>query len=82
MVRASTGQPPRRRSIMPRTSINRKYRPCFENFESKQLLSTGVLTHGAQALVQVQATVPVSSQAEVLHASPDGTGKGIVIITP
>ncbi len=80
MVRASSGRTPRRRSIMLRTSIDRKYRPCFDNLESKQLLSTGVLTHGAQALVQAEA--PVSAQAEVQHASPDGTGKGIVIITP
>jgi hypothetical protein len=80
MVRASTGQTPRRRSIMPRHSINRTYRPSFDNLEYKQLLSAGVLTHGTQALVQ--ATAPVSAQAEVQHASPDGTGKGIVIITP
>jgi hypothetical protein len=80
MVRAPSGQTPRRRSVMPRTSINRKYRPCFDNLEYKQLLSAGVLTHGTQALVQ--ATVPVSAQAEVQSASPDGTGKGIVITTP
>jgi hypothetical protein len=65
---------------MPRHSIDRKYRPCCENLEGKQLLSGGVLTHGAQ--VVVQATVPVSSHAQDQTASPDGTGKGIVIITP
>jgi hypothetical protein len=80
MVRASSGQTPRRRSIMPRNSSSRNYRPCFENFESKQLLSAGVLSHGAQVLVQ--ASAPVSAQAEVQVASPDGTGKGIVITTP
>jgi hypothetical protein len=79
-VRASSGQKPRRRSIMPRHSINRRYRPCFDNLESKQLLSAGVLTDGAHAVVH--ATVPVSSHAEVHHAISDGTGKGIVIITP
>ncbi len=80
MVRASSGQTPRGRSMMPRNSIKRKYRPCFEGLECKQLLSAGLLTHGAQALVQ--ATAPASSQAENPgRASPDGTGKGIVIIT-
>ena len=65
--------------MFPRNSSKPKYRPSFEALECKQLLSGAVLTHGAQSLVQV--TVPVSSQ--VLHqgASPDGTGKGIVIIT-
>jgi len=79
MVRAPSGQTPRGRSIMPRNSITRKYRPCFEALESKQLLSAGLLTHGAQALVHV--TAPVSSQAEHQAARPCGTGKGIVIIT-
>jgi hypothetical protein len=65
--------------MFPRNSIERKYRPCFEAFECKQLLSGGLLTHGAQALVQ--ATAPVTSPAELRLASPDGTGKGIVIIT-
>ena len=62
MVRAPSGQTPRGRSIMPRNSIKRKYRPCFEALECKQLLSAGLLTHGLQALVQ--ATAPVSSQVE------------------
>jgi hypothetical protein len=64
---------------MPRNTSKRKYRPCFESIESKQLLSAGLLTHGIQAVVQ--ATAPVSSQVAHQHASPDGTGKGIVIIT-
>ena len=64
---------------MPRNSINRKYRPCFENLETKQLLSGGLLTHGAQALVQT--TAPVSSPAEQQGVRPNGTGKSIVIIT-
>ena len=80
MVRALSGQTPRREFIMPRNSNSRKYRPCFDQFESKQLLSGGLLSQGAQTLVQAPA--PVSSQAPHLVASPDGTGKGIVIITP
>jgi hypothetical protein len=80
MVRAPSGQKPRRRSIMPRNSINRKYRPCVDGLESKQLLSGGLVTQGAQAIVQPPDPVP--SHAQHLVASPDGTGKGIVIITP
>ncbi len=68
MVRAPSGQTPRRRSIMPRNSIKRNYRPCFESLECKQLLSGGLLTHGAQAVVQ--ATVPVSSQVEHQGVQP------------
>jgi hypothetical protein len=64
---------------MRRNSSNRKYRPCFEGLESKQLLSAGLLGHGAQAIVPAPA--PVSSQAEHQGVTPDGTGKGIVIIT-
>ena len=79
MVRAQSGQSPRRRSIMPRNTIKRDYRPRFESLESKQLLSGGLVTHGAQAVVL--ATVPVPSQVEHQGAHPDGTGHGIVIIT-
>jgi hypothetical protein len=63
----------------PRNSINRKYRPCCEALEHKQLLSTGVLTPGPQALVQI--ATPVSSHVQHPGVSPDGTGKGIFIIT-
>ena len=73
MVRAQSGQTPRGRSIMPRNSINRKYRPSFEGLESKQLLSAGLLGHGAQAIVQAPA--PVSSQVQHQGVMPDGTGK-------
>jgi hypothetical protein len=79
MVRAFSGQTPRGNSMFPRNSSKRKYRPCFEALECKQLLSGGLFTHGAQALVQ--ATAPVTSRKELRLASPDGTGKGIVIIT-
>jgi hypothetical protein len=78
-VRAPSGQTPRRRSIMPRNSINRKLRPCFENLESKQLLSVGVLTHAAQTVVQTPA--PVSSHVKHQGVTPDGTGKSVVIVT-
>jgi hypothetical protein len=64
---------------MPRNSINRKYRPGFENLESKQLLSAGLLAHGVQPVMQT--STPVSSQAEHQGMSPDGTGTGLVIIT-
>jgi hypothetical protein len=64
---------------MPRKSINRKYRPRFENLETKQLLSAGLLGHGAQALVQAPA--PVSSHVVHQGMTPDGTGKSVVIIT-
>jgi hypothetical protein len=79
MVRAPSGQTPRGRSIMPRSSINRKFRPRFENLDSKQLLSGGLLGHGAQALVQAPA--PVSSHVMHQGFRPDGTGKSVVIIT-
>jgi hypothetical protein len=65
--------------MFPRNSSKPKYRPSFEALECKQLLSATVLTHGAHALVQT--TVPVSSQVQHLGVTPDGTGKGIVIIT-
>ena len=64
---------------MPRHSTNRKYRPRFENLESKQLLSGGVLGHGAQAIVQAPA--PVSAHVQLQGFRPDGTGKSVVIIT-
>ncbi|HEX3450038.1 MAG TPA: hypothetical protein VHS97_17425, partial [Isosphaeraceae bacterium] len=79
MVRAPFGQTPRSISMNPRNGINRKYRPCFEALERKQLLSAGLLTHGAQALVQ--STAPAPSNVQHQGVVPDGTGKGIVIIT-
>jgi hypothetical protein len=79
MVRAPSGQTPRTRSIMPRTTTNRKFRPCVDQFESKQLLSGGLVTQGAQVVVQAPATV--STQAQHPIASPDGTGTGGRIIT-
>ena len=63
----------------PRNSIKRKFRPCCEALEHKQLLSAGLLTPGAPALVQ--AIAPAASQVHHHDASPDGTGKGIFIIT-
>jgi hypothetical protein len=79
MVRAPSGQTPRSISMNPLNGINRKFRPCCEALECKQLLSAGLLTHGAQALVQ--AIAPAASQVHHQGASPDGTGKGIFIIT-
>jgi len=64
---------------MPRNTNTRKYRPSFDQFESKQLLSAGLLTQPMH--VVLQAPAPASSQAQHHVASPDGTGKGIVIIT-
>jgi len=78
-VRAPSGQTPRSISMNPRNGINRKFRPCFEALEQKQLLSADLLTPGAQALVQ--ASTPVSSHVQHPGVSPDGTGKGIFIIT-
>jgi len=63
----------------PRNSINRKHRPCFEALECKQLLSAGLLNHGSQALVQIAA--PAAAQVQHQGLDPDGTGKGIFIIT-
>jgi hypothetical protein len=63
----------------PRNSIKRKYRPCFEALECKQLQSAGLLIHGPQALAQ--ATAPVASHVQHQGVTPDGTGKGIFIIT-
>jgi hypothetical protein len=64
---------------MPRRSINRKYRPRFENLESKQLLSGGLLGHGPQMIVQNPP--PVSLHVVHQGIRPDGTGKTVVIIT-
>jgi hypothetical protein len=63
----------------PRNGINRKFRPYCEALEHKQLLSAGLLTHGPHALAQ--AIAPTASQVHHQDASPDGTGKGIFIIT-
>lgn len=65
--------------MITRNTIKRIYRPRFESLENKQLLSGGLLTHGAQAVVH--ATVPVSSHVQHQGARPDGTGTGTVIIT-
>jgi hypothetical protein len=64
---------------MPRNTNTRKFRPSLDQFESKQLLSGGLLTQGAQLALQAPATV--SSQAQHPIASPDGTGTGGRIIT-
>jgi hypothetical protein len=79
MVRAPSGHTPRRILMTPRNSIKRKYRPSIEALECKQLLSAGLLTKGAQALVQ--ATAPAASHVQLPVVTPDGTGKGIFIIT-
>jgi hypothetical protein len=79
MVRAPSGQTPRRILMTPRNSIKRKYRPSIEALECKQLLSAGLLTKGAQALVQ--AAAPAASEIQLQGVIPDGTGKGIFIIT-
>jgi hypothetical protein len=63
----------------PRNSIKRKYRPCFEALECKQLLSGGLLAHGAQ--VFAKPTTPAPSQIQHHGVIADGTGKGIFIIT-
>jgi hypothetical protein len=65
---------------MRRNPTNRKYRPSLEQFESKQLLSGGLLSQGTQTLMK--AAVPVTSQTQHVVGSPYGTGKGGVIITP
>ena len=65
---------------MPRNSLKRKYRPCLESLECKQLLSAGLLTHAGQAIVS--APTPVSSQVQNQGILPCGTGRGIIIITP
>jgi hypothetical protein len=79
MVRAPSGQTPRGNTMNPRNSLKRKYRPCFEALECKQLQSAGLLTHGPQALVQ--AIAPAPSQVHHQGVIADGTGKGIFIIT-
>jgi hypothetical protein len=79
MVRAPSGQTPRSISMNPRNGINRKFRPCCEALEHKQLLSTRLLPSGAQALAQ--AIAPAASDVQHRGVSPDGTGKGIFIIT-
>jgi len=64
---------------MTRSFIKRKYRPGFEALEHKQLLSAAIPTFGTEANVHAPAQVSVQAQHETIR--PDGTGKGIVIIT-
>jgi hypothetical protein len=79
MVRASSGQTPRGRSIMTRQSMKRKYRPAFDSLERKQLLSAAVPAYVAVAHVQVTAPAWVQPAQERFRTC--GTGKGIIIIT-
>jgi hypothetical protein len=79
MVRAPSGQSPRGILMIPRNSTKRKFRPGFDSLESKQLQSAGLLSHGVQALVQTAA--PAASHMQRPVVTPDGTGKGIYIIT-
>ena len=65
--------------MMPRHTIERKYRPGLEALERKQLLSSGPVTYDPPPFDQ--AAPPVSSQAEQETVDPCGTGTGIRIIT-
>jgi hypothetical protein len=65
--------------MMPRPSIERKYRPRFEALERKQLLSSGARPFGLPPIAQ--AAPLVSSHAERQITDACGTGTGIRIIT-
>ena len=60
--------------MIERKSAKRKYRSGFEGLEVEELLSVGLLVGGAGAF-------SAASGAEFAGLRPDGTGKGIVIIT-
>ena len=64
---------------MRHNSGKRKYRPSLEGLEARRFLSGGLLAGGAGAVVR--ATSFAASGAECAGIHPDGTGKGIVIIT-
>jgi hypothetical protein len=79
MVRASSGQMPQGKTMTARRIRREMYRPGIESLERKQLLSTGLLSGVATALATpVPALVIAQPHRGV---TPDGTGKGIIIIT-
>jgi hypothetical protein len=65
--------------MLPRRTIERKYRPGLEALERKQLLSSGPPTYSPPPFDQ--AAPPASSQAEQEITDACGTGTGIRIIT-
>jgi hypothetical protein len=65
--------------MLPRHTIERKYRPGLEALERKQLLSSGPRTYNPPPFDQ--AAPRVSSFAEHETADACGTGTGIRIIT-
>jgi hypothetical protein len=79
MVRAPSGPTPRGTAVITRNSTKRNYRPAVEGLELKQLLSAGFATAGVQSAPPAVAVV--THDAPHFVVSPDGTGKGIVIIT-
>jgi hypothetical protein len=64
--------------MFARNSPKRKYRPRFEPLEGKQLLSAALPTSAVAPPAQVVALVAPQPQHNI---QPDGTGKGIIIIT-
>jgi hypothetical protein len=79
MVRAPSGQMPRGRPMIARSSAKRKYRPRFESLERKQLLSAGIPAGGVVPVAPVAALVALRPQTGDIRLC--GTGKGIIIIT-
>ena len=79
MVRAASGPTPKGTTVFTRNSAKQKYRPAVEALELKQLLSAGFVTHAVQTAPPVVAVV--THEAPHFVVNPDGTGKGIVIIT-
>ncbi len=65
--------------MFTRNSAKRKYRPAVEALELKQLLSAGLATAVVQSAPPVVSVV--TQEAPHFIVNPDGTGKGIVIIT-
>jgi hypothetical protein len=57
----------------------RKHRPHLESLEGKQLLSAALPS--STPVPPAQVVTLVASQPQPAHIQPDGTGRGIIIIT-
>jgi hypothetical protein len=79
MVRALPGQLSKGSTMMTRDSSKRKYRPCIEGLERKDLCSNGLLAVAPSAFVFQNS--PETPSPPALQFATCGTGKGTIIIT-